>query len=66
MTNSSPKQTALSNKKYTQYRPTNLRIPTNAEIAAARLCYPPTPPCRVIKSQEYWFDQEYDICMIDK
>lgn len=57
-----------STRKYVQYKPSNLRIPTNSEIAAARLCYPPTPPCRIVMTEgkEYWFDAEGDICMFDK
>lgn len=62
MTNKSGSNTRRNSLKS---KLSNLRIPNHAEIAAARLCYPPTPPITPFKIEEFWYDSEGDVLMTD-
>ena len=44
----------------------NLRIPSKAEMAHYRLCYPPSPPVTLQVIDDTIFDLEGDVCMRNK
>jgi hypothetical protein len=46
-------------------RMNNIKIPTSQEIAAMKICYPPTPPNRIVRVGQELFDLEGDVMMRD-